>query len=419
MTRRHDVLASTATTAIGYAMNHAVEWVRRELSERRSWRITVTGDDDLYLPVHRWLTEHSEPGQRRALTARTVWTAPERFRPPLPALQLLLDGQIAQRFTLNGHRVTARIDCGDGAGSGRDAGKADSPGPRAVRSDMDLLSPPRIVFESSTRAGRDAVEEVLRQLDAARADEKRQPSLMVAGQWGNWERRSDLPARSMESVIVGGGVLDELHADLRDFRDREDEYVRRGIPYHRAYLLTGPPGTGKTSAVKAVTNALRMDLWYAQLSALDQDTKLISVLGEVRPHGVLLLEDIDSLAAAVDRTAGHAARDVTTSGLLNALDGVATPHGLVTIMTTNHPERLDPALSRPGRVDRTLEFGLPDSATIARHFEFFYGQPPRAPLGFAEGRSSAEISEIMKRHMDDPAGAELALRFPVRLGATA
>jgi ATP-dependent 26S proteasome regulatory subunit len=53
---------------------------------------------------------------------------------------------------------------------------------------------------------------------------------------------------------------------------------------------------------------------------------------------------------------------------------VTTPHGLITIMTTNHPDTLDPALLRPGRVDRHVRLRAPRLATLHRHFTFFYGR---------------------------------------------
>lgn len=74
---------------------------------------------------------------------------------------------------------------------------------------------------------------------------------------------------------------------------------------------------------------------------------------------------------------------VTMDGLLNALDGMLTPHGLITCMTTNHAEVLDPALVRPGRVDLAMEFGYLDADQLRRLLKAFMGRVP--DLATADG----------------------------------
>jgi DNA polymerase III delta prime subunit len=219
------------------------------------------------------------------------------------------------------------------------------------------------VFSAKSQQGRDAVLALLRELREARLSEKRTPGLMVLDRWGDWRRRADLPARPLESVIVKGTVIDDLFSDLEEFIGQEADYVRRAIPYHRAYLLVGPPGTGKTSAVKAVTNALGLDLWYAQLSGSTRTPSWPTCSATSAPAASSCWRTSTRCprrSTARDEDAPDEG-DISTSGLLNALDGVATPHGLISIMTTNHPEHLDPALMRPGRIDRVFAFEYPDS----------------------------------------------------------
>lgn len=398
-----------SSAATGLAMGAAqqgLQWFQGEWKERRSWQVSVTGDDDLYLLVHEWLMNHGDTKKRRALLAKTTYKYNPHGR-NTPELRLLVDDDSTQKIDVFGETVTVFVE----DESGQHAVKSSNGGPEAIGSSYSL-KPPRLVFKARSRAGRDAVLRLLEELDEQRRTEKRTPGLMILDRWGSWTRHDDLPPRPMDSVILKGNVLQELHDDLATFLAREDDYVRRAIPYHRCYLLEGPPGTGKTSTVKAITNALGLDLWYAQLSGIDKDTRLTNLLSEVKAQGVLLLEDIDSLPAAVDRADERAAEgDVSTSGLLNALDGVTTPHGLITIMTTNYPETLDPALLRPGRVDRTFSFEYSDSETIHRHFEFFYGQPARHRGTWPEGLSSSAVSELFKQHMDDPIAAETALLY--------
>jgi len=209
-------------------------------------------------------------------------------------------------------------------------------------------------------------------------------------------------------VILPAGQVEELVADIQNFLGREAEYNRLGQPWHRGYLLWGPPGTGKTSVAKALANHLSLDLWWAPLGDLDKDESLLSIVANVKERSVLLLEDLDTLRAATRRD--NESHELSMSALLNALDGVATPHGLITIITSNRPDVLDEAVTRPGRIDRKVEitYVVPEQAT--RLFELFYQQPPTDVLSVRTDSTTAELLEICKRHPDDPHAAERAIR---------
>lgn len=84
------------------------------------------------------------------------------------------------------------------------------------------------------------------------------------------------------------------------------------------------------------------------------DQTLNSRLRETPNKSIILLEDVDAIF--VKRDAGQQASGVSFSGLLNAIDGVASQENRVVICTTNHIEQLDPALIRPGRLDRHFKF---------------------------------------------------------------
>jgi len=127
------------------------------------------------------------------------------------------------------------------------------------------------------------------------------------------------------------------------------------VPYRRGYLLYGPPGTGKTSFTQAVAGALKLNICYLNLSGGNMDDDgLNRALNDAPSHSIILLEDIDGIFVgreSVSKGKGGGARGVTFSGLLNALDGVRSQEGRILFMTTNHREKLDPALMRPGRAD--------------------------------------------------------------------
>ncbi len=85
---------------------------------------------------------------------------------------------------------------------------------------------------------------------------------------------------------------------------------------------------------------------------------------------VLLIEDVDCVFKEKRETT--ATTGVTLSGLLNALDGVSSREGRVLFLATNHPERLDPALVRPGRVDKKIKLGYATADQARRLFLWFY-----------------------------------------------
>jgi len=99
------------------------------------------------------------------------------------------------------------------------------------------------------------------------------------------------------------------------------------------------------------------------------DDSLNALLNTAPPRSILLLEDVD---AAFTIREGGSHSHITFSGLLNALDGVAAQEGKLVFMTTNHFEKLDPALVRPGRVDLRLEFGLAKKYQVEQLFKRFY-----------------------------------------------
>lgn len=197
---------------------------------------------------------------------------------------------------------------------------------------------------------------------------------------GYWELSCRKRPRPMESVILPREQAERMVADADWFFGAGDWYAERGIPYRRGFLFSGPPGTGKSSVVLALASHLGKPVYALNLASVSQDSVLMEAFAEVPQDAILLVEDIDAIRVARSRTGEGAKKDgtssgaglTTLSGLLNAIDGVAAPEGRLLVMTSNHPEHLDPALIRPGRIDLHERFELPGTDEIRRMFLRFH-----------------------------------------------
>ncbi|KAM0827815.1 hypothetical protein ACQ4PT_067942 [Festuca glaucescens] len=135
-------------------------------------------------------------------------------------------------------------------------------------------------------------------------------------------------------------IMDDLDA----FRNGRDYYARIGKAWKRGYLLYGPPGTGKSTMIAAMANYLDYDIYNIELTSdIDCSADLTGKRDKKKPPPGP--DDYEE------------ARKVTLSGLLNAIDGLWSACGgeRIIIFTTNHVEKLDPALIRRGRMDKHIE----------------------------------------------------------------
>ncbi|KAK7023049.1 P-loop containing nucleoside triphosphate hydrolase protein [Favolaschia claudopus] len=180
------------------------------------------------------------------------------------------------------------------------------------------------------------------------------------------------PHRPLESIILPEGTLDDLIDDAKRFFASESWYQRAGIPHRRGYLLHGPPGTGKSSTIHAVAGILNLEIHsFSLASTFVDDGFLQRATTTIPKRSIVLVEDIDCALPSRedddDSDPGTPVRNdripvrrsgVTLSGLLNMIDGIGSEEGKLFFATTNHIDRLDPALLRPGRIDRKIRYTL-------------------------------------------------------------
>ncbi|KAL8890136.1 MAG: hypothetical protein Q9192_005913 [Flavoplaca navasiana] len=262
-----------------------------------------------------------------------------------------------------------------------------------------------------------------------------------------WNRVASRPSRPIDTVVLEHEQKSRLLADINEYLHPKTAiwYANRGIPYRRGYLLAGPPGTGKSSLAWAIAGVFGLDIYCISLvepTLTEED--LGTMFTSLPRRCVVLLEDIDaaglvkrgeqttteetkdtseaaklgaeiSKAIKASQEKGTKAKEnqgVSLSGLLNAIDGVASHEGRVLLMTTNFPEKLDDALIRPGRIDMKIAFTKATKSQMTELFIRMYSPDAEIPSPsktvLSEKTTGLATESTKKlRHRHAPSGHEL------------
>ncbi|KAI5001270.1 hypothetical protein ZWY2020_025920, partial [Hordeum vulgare] len=158
--------------------------------------------------------------------------------------------------------------------------------------------------------------------------------------------------------------LEAIIDDLMAFQKSKEYYAKVGKAWKRGYLLYGPPGTGKSTMIAAMANFLDYDVYDLELTAIKNNTELRKLFIETTGKSIIEKkaagdkdsDDNDKAKLPMEPEKDDETK-VTLSGLLNFIDGLWSACGgeRIIIFTTNHKEKLDPALIRRGRMDKHIE----------------------------------------------------------------
>jgi transitional endoplasmic reticulum ATPase len=230
----------------------------------------------------------------------------------------------------------------------------------------EVQSRRRNTSEASDRASRTAAG------DRPQANSTGQsPSRTTSSATSTTTDRVIVPPPSADSSLQGVGGLSEVFRELRELVEiplkRSELLTMLGLEPTRGVLLVGPPGTGKTLSARALAEELEvnyiaivgpevMGKYYGEAEA--RLRQLFEKAARSAPC-IVFIDEIDSIAPDRSKVEGDVEKRVVAQ-LLSLMDGFARTKGVIVLAATNRPDHLDPALRRPGRFDREVQFRIPD-----------------------------------------------------------
>jgi AAA+ superfamily predicted ATPase len=177
----------------------------------------------------------------------------------------------------------------------------------------------------------------------------------------------EVPLKTDDLLVLPDDASTEIISDFTEFWTLKAQFQARGFLHKRGILMWGPPGSGKTSTVQQIIQKVIHDLGGIVLMVQNPGVaveclKMVRKIEPDRPI-ITVMEDLDSLISKYDE-----------SGFLSMLDGEAQVDNILSLATTNYPERLDPRfIDRPSRFDVVRKIDYPSDE--ARKFYLCHKEP--------------------------------------------
>ncbi|CAL0311292.1 unnamed protein product [Lupinus luteus] len=215
---------------------------------------------------------------------------------------------------------------------------------------------------------------------------------------------------TFETMAIETDLKNRVKSDLESFLNAKQHYHRLGRVWKRSFLLYGPSGTGKSSFVAAMANFLKYDVYDIDLFQIETDSDLKSLLLETKPKSIIVIEDLDQFLHENEKR--RTKTWLSSSGLLNFMDGIQSCEERVTVFTMKTKENIDPNFLRPGRVDIHINFPLCNFSTFKTMANNYLGLKEHKLFSqveeiFGKGMSlsHAELSELMIANRNSPSRA--------------
>lgn len=363
---------------------------------------TVVVDVNSRDQAYEWLIymlDSSPYGKRtKRLTIRNVWRKKKQET-------LFIPNKSTHRFFMDGYLCFLTRSTPEPGGGGALSQAINSAFGGSNTQSVDF-TPETLTLRVFTRK-RKVVEDLVAVARDKFVVKEADCAIVYRWRWSAWER-TRRARRPIESVFLPKDA-ENLVAEIKKFFDARAWYAKMGVPHRRGYLFYGPPGTGKSSAALAVAGALDVPIRVFNL-ANASDSILEDAVAKVdnEEPSILLLEDIDTIMKVQRETEEGEEKEesskpdrVNLGTLLNCLDGLSASENIAVIMTTNYPDRLDPALIRKGRVDRRIEFGHATTSQIDAAIKRFLPNATAEQIAkvyaLPKPYSMADVQEVLKQ----------------------
>lgn len=209
----------------------------------------------------------------------------------------------------------------------------------------------------------DGINEILREAEQQQYEhEDGKICVSISGSNGQWSHPIQVMGRRLDTMYVSDKVITEVMEDIKKFNENKELYKKLGINYKRTYLFYGMPGTGKTSFIKAIATEFNKTLGIINASYHYTSEILMSVIINFQ-EDILVVEDFDQIC--FDSNASF-------SSVLNFIDGIVNKENKIIILTTNNLEIIGKVVSRPGRIDKIVEFGFVDTTILKKMINVFF-----------------------------------------------
>jgi len=353
-----------AETLTGHAIQLGKDlgnMIIRSIKNKVMFTMTIKDSSEVYYAFQDWFYENHED----KFQSVTVYNVPKNS-----------DGQKVKNSALNRY---------DTSGYSFDIGYSQDISTHMINYEGTFIQVTKNVINGNRQTGekevqqytlvstsKDKVKKMIEEIYSKYNQDHDQIKIFVSDFFGEWRMAKRLTGKSLDNIIMEDTLHAKLVGDLEEFDTDKEWYEQMNIPYKRGYLLHGPPGNGKTSLSIAMASQFKRNIYCLDVNKLKDDGALRYAFSSLQANALLLIEDVD--------VAFHMSREmdtkrkpqVTFACLLNCLDGVYYKEGLITVMTTNHVEKLDPALIRPGRMDLKVNIPNPAKAEVERYMTKFY-----------------------------------------------
>jgi hypothetical protein len=239
----------------------------------------------------------------------------------------------------------------------------------------------KVIFKSSSE---DKITKFIEDAINKKFHEKQDKFVEVSGdkiikkKWSgySWNYDSSIPKRKLSNIFLKEHAFNKIKDPIAKFIDKDTykDYYKHGIPYKMNIMLYGAPGVGKTSLIHSIASECDANICILNINSELKEESMIEAISQVNEDhkkSILVLEDIDCIF--FDRKTNDTLKNhITMNGILNCLDGFNNPEGLIVIMTTNFPDKLDDALMRSGRIDLEVELTHLDKYQARNMFLSFF-----------------------------------------------